>query len=65
MLVKLRLPGRNLIGVNIKLMRQLGQRLVAMQRRHRHFGFERRRVISSGHLFIGPALLETPLSGND
>lgn len=50
MLLKLGLPLRDLVGVHIKLLRQLHQRLVAAQGCHRHLRLERRCVIPAGPL---------------
>ena len=42
---KLLLPLRNLVRMHIELLRQFGQRLVALQGSDRHLGLEFRRVI--------------------
>ena len=42
---KLTLPLRDLIGVDIELLRQLGQRLLALDRRQCHFRLEARGVV--------------------
>jgi hypothetical protein len=49
-LQQLRPSLRDLVGMNVKLsncLRQLGQRLVALQGRQRHLRFERPRVVPS------------------
>ena len=49
---KLSLPLRDLIGVNVELLRQFGQRLLALQGGQGHFRLESRRVVptrSFGH----------------
>ena len=42
---QLRLPVRNLIRMYVELLRQFGQRLVALERRDRHLRLESRRMI--------------------
>ena len=42
---KLTLPLRDLVGVDIELLRQLGQRLLALDRGQRHFRLEARCVV--------------------
>ncbi len=49
---KLRAPLRDLVGVNVELLRQLGQRPLALDGRQRHLRLEGRAVVparSSGH----------------
>src|SRR3954466_8538795 len=51
-LQELSLPGRDLVGMNVKLLRQLSQRLLALHGSQGHLRFESRRVIpawSSAH----------------
>src|SRR4051794_2398075 len=53
-LQELSLPGRNLVRMNIELLRQLGQRLLAPYGSQGHLRFESRRVVpawSSAHRF--------------
>jgi hypothetical protein len=47
---KLPLPLRDLVGVDIELLRQLGQRLLALDRAQSHFRLERRCVVPTGAL---------------
>src|SRR4051812_47754722 len=53
-LQELSLPGRDLVGMNVKLLRQFGQRLLAPYGSQGHLRFESRRVVpawSSAHRF--------------
>src|SRR4051812_34313796 len=53
-LQELSLPGRDLVGMNVKLLRQLSQRLLAPYGSQGHLRFESRRVVpawSSAHRF--------------
>ena len=45
---KLRLPLRDLVGVDIELLRQLGQRLLALDRGQGHLRLEGRCVVPAG-----------------
>ena len=47
---KLTLPLRDLVGVDFELLRQLGQRLLALDRGQRHLRLEGRRVVPTGSL---------------
>jgi len=49
-LQQLRTPCRNLVGVNIKLLRQLGQRLLPLDRLQRFPCLERRAVVAAWSL---------------
>jgi hypothetical protein len=42
------LPGRYLVGMNVKLLGQLRQRAIVLDRCQRHLRLERRRVIPTG-----------------
>src|SRR4051794_31401331 len=44
-LQELSLPGRDLVGMNIELLRQLSQRLLALHGSQGHLRFESRRVV--------------------
>src|SRR4051794_11374354 len=44
-LQELSLPGRDLVGMNVKLLRQFGQRLLALHGSQGHLRFESRRVV--------------------
>src|SRR5262245_29951764 len=49
---ELRLPRRHLVRMDVELIRDLRDRPLALDRRNRHFGLERRRVVpprSSAH----------------
>jgi hypothetical protein len=51
---KLRFPLRDLVGMNVELLRQLGQRLFALDGSQSHLRLESRCVVparSSGHCF--------------
>src|SRR4051812_23083988 len=53
-LQELSLPGRDLVGMNVKLLRQFGQRLLAPYGSQGHLRFESRRVVpawSSAHRY--------------
>src|SRR4051812_13896834 len=53
-LQELSLPGRDLVGMNIELLRQLSQRLLAPHGSQGHLRFESRRVVpawSSAHRY--------------
>src|SRR4051812_37700616 len=53
-LQELSLPGRDLVGMNVKLLRQFGQRLLTPYGSQGHLRFESRRVVpawSSAHRF--------------
>src|SRR3954463_15876738 len=53
-LQELSLPGRDLVGMNVKLLRQVGQRLLTPYGSQGHLRFESRRVVpawSSAHRF--------------
>src|SRR4051812_21651066 len=53
-LQELSLPSRNLVGMNIELLRQLSQRLLTLHGGQSHLRFESRRVVpawSSAHRF--------------
>jgi hypothetical protein len=62
-----RLPGRDLIRVNIVKLRQFGQHLLALQGSQRHFGLEGRRMVTAApfrhHLSCSPA--SSPSSGRN
>src|SRR5258707_8805315 len=65
--LELRLPRRNLIGVNIEMLRQLSQRSIALDGGERHLGLEYRCVVpalSSAHLF-SCSRPSSPLSGRN
>src|SRR5258706_3475835 len=65
--LELRLPRRNLIGVNIEMLRQLSQRSVAVDGGERHLGLEYRCVVpalSSAHRF-SCSRPSSPLSGRN
>src|SRR3954467_10187757 len=47
-LQELSLPGRDLVGMNVKLLRQLSQRLLAPYGSQGHLCFESRRVVPAG-----------------
>src|SRR5215211_5369571 len=47
---ELRLPLGDLVGMHIKLLRQLGQGLLAFKSGQGHFGLESRRVVPAGSL---------------
>src|SRR4051794_26926074 len=47
-LQELSLPGRDLVGMNVKLLRQLSQRLLAPYGSQGHLRFESRRVVPAG-----------------
>src|ERR687898_32109 len=47
---ELRLPLGDLVGMHIKLLRQLGQGLLAFHGGQGHFGLESRRVVPAGSL---------------
>src|SRR5262249_61084696 len=52
---ELRLPRRHLVRVDVELLRYLRDRPLALDRRNRHFGLERRRVVpprSSAHQLL-------------
>ena len=57
---ELSLPGRDLVRVHVELLRQLGQRLLALHRSQRHLRLEGRRVVparSSRHRLSLPAAI--------
>src|SRR3954467_2397020 len=62
-LQELSLPGRDLVGVDIELLGQFGQRLLTLHGGHSHLRFESRRVVpawSSAHRFsCSAAILAT------
>src|SRR3954452_15815029 len=62
-LQELSLPGRDLVGMNVKLLRQFGQRLLTPYGSQGHLRFESRRVVpawSSAHrLSCSAAILAT------
>src|SRR5713226_5014453 len=65
--LELRLPRRNLIGVNIEMLRQLSQRSIALDGGERHLGLEYRCVVpalSSAHRF-SCSRPSSPLSGRN
>src|SRR6202035_4513549 len=65
---KLRLPLRDLIGVNVELLRQLGQRLLALQSSQCHFRLECRAVVparSFRHRLSPDPQPSWPLSGRN
>src|SRR5271166_655407 len=65
-LQKLRLPLRDLVDVNVELLRQFDQRLLALQGSQSNFRFETRAVVPSSSLLIrshhGRCQAKIPLS---
>jgi hypothetical protein len=64
----MRLPRRDLIGVDVELLRELSQGSIALQGRKRHLRLEGRRVVPARRLFmVSPDSLGTacPLSGRN
>jgi hypothetical protein len=60
--LQLRLPLRDLVGMHIELLRQLGDRSVALDRRQRDFRLEYRRVIPAGSSWHNGRLIASPIT---